>query len=164
VILGAYIPDIDLDFGTKYHRSFWTHGPFIPLFFATVYGLTPSAITLSLLGFFFMGYASHLLLDIFPSHSSIFKMIWSLFATYQTPGDIRSLPEWFERPWLIISGIYVVSLATLFFLEAWSLLPISFGYAWINTLIIGSILFGLGTIIYVRHRMKRIARELQSNK
>ena len=158
VILGAYMPDIDLDFGTKYHRSFWTHGPLIPLFFAIMYGLTPSWLTLSLLGFFFMGYASHLLLDIFPSNSSLFKMVWSLFATYQTPGDIRSIPEWFERPWLGGSGIYVIVLAILFFSSSWNLLTIGFTYVWFATIVIGIIWTGLGVSIYFKHNKKKKRR------
>lgn len=158
VILGAYLPDIDLDFGTKYHRSFWTHGPIIPFFFALVYGITPSTIVLNLFGFFFMGYASHLLLDIFPSGASLFKMVWTLFTTYQAPGDIRSIPEWFERPWLAGSGLYVIALSTIFFLEAWGQSPILFMYAWITAIVIGALWCAFGIVIYLKNYKKKRRR------
>ena len=138
VIFGAYFPDIDLDFGTRFHRSLLSHSHIVVMFIAAVYLTTPVPQVLEILGFFFLGYASHLLLDIFPSNASLFKMIWTVFTSYQTPGDLRGIPEWLERPWLVICGIIAATLGVLFLNEAWALSSINFFVYVIVTLIVGT--------------------------
>lgn len=145
VIFGAYFPDIDLDFGTRFHRNLITHSHIVVMFIAAVYLTTPVSQVLELLGFFFLGYASHLLLDIFPSNASLFKRIWTIFASYQTPGDLRGIPEWLERPWLVICGITAATIGVLFLNEAWALVSINFFVYVVVTLVFGTIwaIFGI---------------------
>ena len=112
-ILGAHFPDFDLDFGRKYHRSPITHSVIIPaLLFAYYMFHLPDDMTLSLMALFFLGYASHLFLDIFPANASIFRRISLIFSNY-VPGDIRGVPKKFERPLLIISGWLCVLFAVI---------------------------------------------------
>lgn len=153
VILGAYFPDIDLDFGSKFHRSFWTHGHFIPLFLQIVYLIRPDVVIIELFGFFFMGYASHLLLDIFPSHKALLKRFWSWFRYHQTPGDIRGIPERYERPWLITSGLYVAALSYLFLSVKWGIV-VRFLLLDIGLLIAGLVLAAGGISIYRKYRKR----------
>jgi len=121
VLIGAHFPDFDLDFGTRFHRSPLTHSFIIPslLFIAYFHG-TRDTTVLRLLSMFFMGYASHLFLDIFPAKASILARFLAPFKHY-TPGDIRLIPEKWEKPWLIISGL--ITLAFAFALLSLSLPP-----------------------------------------
>jgi len=114
VIVGAHFPDFDLDFGTRYHRSPLTHSFIIPLALAIFYLLQrPSPDVMRLLAFFFLGYSSHLFLDIFPAKASILARAIAPFKNY-TPGDIRGIPEKMEKPWLIGSGLLTLALAILY--------------------------------------------------
>jgi len=114
VIVGAHFPDFDLDFGARFHRSPITHSFFIPLALFLFYLFqAPSPDILRLLAIFFLGYASHLLLDILPSGASLFGRFTSIFQSY-TPGDVRGIPEGMEKGWLIGSGLLTLALAAVY--------------------------------------------------
>jgi len=162
VIFGAYFPDIDLDFGTRFHRNLFTHSHIVVMFIAAVYFTTPVPQVLELLGFFFLGYASHLLLDIFPSNASVFKRVWTIFASYQTPGDLRGIPEWLERPWLVICGIITASIGVLFLNEAWTLVPLNFFIFSLITLILGVIWAVFGILQTTKESKKKKHRRHKS--
>lgn len=153
VIFGSYFPDIDLDFGTKFHRSFITHSHFVPLFFQFVYLIKPDVVTIELFGFFFMGYSSHLLLDILPSSKSFFKQFWPWFLYHHTPGDIRGIPEKYERPWLVLTGLYVALLSALFLSIKWKILLAFFIFN-VLLFIVGLALAAFGLSIYTRYRKR----------
>jgi len=120
ILMGAAIPDFDNDFGTRYHRSFITHGPY--LFGALGIGYyflpVPSEISV-LIAFFMIGYSTHMFLDIFPSGKSFFVAVFSALAYASAPGDIRGIPERIERGWLFFSGILSAGFGVLFFIPSY---------------------------------------------
>ncbi len=120
ILMGAAIPDFDNDFGTRYHRSFITHGPY--LFGALGIGYyflpVPSEIS-ALIAFFMIGYSTHMLLDLFPSGKSFFVAVFSALAYASAPGDIRGIPERFERAWLFTSGVLSAGFGVLFLIPSY---------------------------------------------
>ncbi|MHA1917863.1 MAG: metal-dependent hydrolase [Candidatus Ranarchaeia archaeon] len=122
VIVGSMFPDFDWDLGTKYHRSTFTHSPIIPglIFFyylvSPVIGFPTYIWVYEVMSWFSVGYATHLLLDIFPSNSGLIGMIITSFNPSHTPGDLRGVPERMERPFLIFSGIICILISIAGFL------------------------------------------------
>lgn len=122
-VFGSIFPDLDLGFGAKYHRSPVTHSALVPtLFFIFYILIVPDPTTYRFLAVFFLGYASHLFLDIFPSNASIFKRAAGIFEEY-TPGDIRGVPEKYEKPLLIWSGAMCLVWAGIFLVMAEGIIP-----------------------------------------
>ncbi len=113
-ILGAHFPDFDLDFGRRFHRSPITHSALIPaILFAYHILYILDKTSLVLMALFFLGYASHLLLDIFPANASILKRFTYIFRNY-VPGDIRGIPKRYEKTFLVVSGVLCIVFAVVF--------------------------------------------------
>jgi len=105
VIIGSEIPDFDLDFGAKYHRSPITHSAIIPIVMFTYYYVTaPPEWVFEFIGWFCIGYASHLFGDLIPSKKDIVSAALTVLDPRGVPGDIRHIPERYEYIWLIASG------------------------------------------------------------
>ena len=113
-ILGAHFPDFDLDFGVRYHRSPITHSALIPtIIFLYYLYFRPEDLVLILLSVFFLGYSSHLILDIFPSKASLLKRISSIFKNY-VPGNVKGIPKRYEKKFLVVSGIICFLYASVY--------------------------------------------------
>jgi len=128
VIAASHAPDVDLDFGIKYHRSPITHSPLIPAVLFVFYFLTSFEFgVLFLLAAFFIGYSSHLFLDLIPPTGSAFGSRVSKWFEQRlkggAPGDLRGIPEKYERNWLKVSGIIVAIFFVLTILLAHQFLP-----------------------------------------
>jgi hypothetical protein len=121
-------PDLDLDFGIKYHRSPITHSPIIPAVVFVFYFISSFSFpVLFLVSSFFIGYGSHLFLDLIPPTGSAFGERVSKWFKQKleggAPGDIRGIPEKHERNWLKISGIIITIFFILTILRAIAFLP-----------------------------------------
>ena len=106
--LGGTLPDLDSWFSVKYHRDPFTHSVLLPSLFFIYFFLgldnSESGILFVCSGLL-IGYSSHLLFDVYPRGSSIFKVIKRTFSAEEgAPGDIRHLPEVFERGYLTLGG------------------------------------------------------------
>lgn len=115
-LFGAEFPDVDMIGGLKYHRSVITHGPFLmtPLFIYYALISVPRQIHI-LLGFTFLGYASHLLLDNIPARFAPLQWLWKAVKLDETPGEVNHIPSQFEELWLLASAGLLIIYAYLFF-------------------------------------------------
>ncbi|MFX1521224.1 MAG: hypothetical protein ACFFCD_15025 [Promethearchaeota archaeon] len=128
VIAASHFPDLDLDFGIKYHRSPITHSPIIPVAVMIFYFLSSFSFSvLFLVASFFIGYSSHLFLDLIPPTGSAFGSRVSKWFEQRlkggAPGDLRGIPEKYERNWLLVSGIIVAIFFVLTILLAHQFMP-----------------------------------------
>ena len=133
VILGSHFPDFDLDFGTRFHRSPYTHSPLIPgiIFVGYLFSAAPAWV-LEVMAWFIVGYATHLYFDTINSGSGLIGFIISAFKPHSSPGDIRSIDEPLEKPFLIVGGTLCLLMALTMrrlvrVISALPVLPISLG-------------------------------------
>ena len=127
-VAASHFPDLDLDFGIKYHRSPFTHSPIIPAAILIFYFISSFSFSvLFLVASFFIGYSSHLFLDLIPPTGSAFGSRVSKWFEQRmkggAPGDLRGIPEKYERNWLKISGIIIAIFFVLTILRAMAFLP-----------------------------------------
>ena len=133
VVLGSHFPDFDLDFGSRFHRSPYTHSPLIPgiIFMGYLFSSSPAWV-LEVMAWFIVGYSTHLYFDTIPSGKGLIGFIISAFQPQSSPGDIRGIDEPLEKPFLIVGGTLCLLMALFMMLLvrgviSFSFLPISFG-------------------------------------
>ena len=147
MILGALVPDWDIPLlGIARHRNLLFHSAILP-FFIVLMTLFNIAMTIAanltfqigvhleyyITALFLFGYASHLYLDIFPSHSSPLEIIWRAGdPDSKAPTGIRSfgpikISKNAARGWLVFNASILVILGMflmgLYFYNLLSLPP-----------------------------------------
>lgn len=115
-LFGAELPDIDMIAGLPFHRSIITHSPILmtPLFLYYLLIPAPRQIHI-LLGFTFIGYASHLLLDNIPAKLDPLQVIFTTINPKEAPGTVNHIPSQYEELWLITSASLLTIYAYVFF-------------------------------------------------
>ncbi|MHA1339756.1 MAG: metal-dependent hydrolase [Promethearchaeota archaeon] len=110
--MGASFPDLDLWISIKSHRNPFTHSAMLPslmfiYFFFIFNPKTIEAEIIFLFTGFFIGYASHLIFDLYKRGT---KFISALFYRESDvpPGDIRHVPSSLERFYLSFGGLTLI--------------------------------------------------------
>ncbi len=130
-IIGALVPDWDIILmGVGAHRNILFHSAIVPLLF-TIGGiydifihflndfpLVTTDVQYFLMGMFLIGYASHLLLDIFPSNKNIFDLIWRVLTPFDTAptgikGFGRNLTKLQAKSWLYTNASILILYALI---------------------------------------------------
>mgnify|MGYP005848399243 CR=1 FL=1 len=113
--IGASLPDLDAWVSIKSHRDPITHSSLLPsllfLYFFLMFSFhSEDAEFLFVFAGLILGYASHLLFDVFPLGSSIKEVMKIMFSKEKgAPGDIRHLPEKLERGYLTYCGFLLIA-------------------------------------------------------
>lgn len=121
--IGASLPDLDAWVSIKSHRDPITHSGLLPsllfLYFFLMFSFNSGdAEFLFVFAGLILGYASHLLFDVFPLGSSIKEVMKIMFSKEKgAPGDIRHLPEKFERGYLTYGGFVLIAEIVLLILR-----------------------------------------------
>ncbi|MEM2141874.1 MAG: hypothetical protein QXS20_02900 [Candidatus Thorarchaeota archaeon] len=144
VLIGALLPDWDIPFlGLERHRNIVFHSFLLPLVIVTptllrlVYMVVTSTLgqletfvaptELYIMAFFFIGYASHLLLDIYPSNANPWELLWRVLSPLDSaPTGLKPLgpfkvPKRHAKSWLQAN-------ASLLLLIGFSLLGLYYYY------------------------------------
>ena len=129
-ITGALVPDWDIPLlGISRHRNLVFHSAILPVLITMMTMLNVAVTIVSTMSFrvgagveyymaalFLMGYASHLYLDIFPSHSSPLEILWRAHdPNSSAPTGIKSLgpiriSKKAARGWLVTNATILVLL------------------------------------------------------
>ncbi len=102
-IIGGLVPDWDIILmGVGAHRNILFHSAIVPLIFTAggIYDivshflaglpLVTTDVQYFLMAMFLIGYASHLMLDIYPSNKNIFDLIWRVISPFdEAPTGIK---------------------------------------------------------------------------
>ncbi len=121
--IGASLPDLDAWVSIKSHRDPITHSGLLPsllfMYFFLMFSYhAGDAEFLFVFAGLILGYASHLLFDVFPLGSSIKEVMKIMFSREKgAPGDIRHLPEKFERGYLTYGGFLLIAEIVLLILK-----------------------------------------------
>lgn len=128
--IGGFFPDFDSDWHPFLgHRSFLTHSIVAPLLIVAFFSI-PSwflgwwvpILDRNVIATFLIAVAGHLILDLFPSSTSIInrwlenplKAVEYIEKGKKTvPGNITRVPKKYERPWLIVHAIVLIIVAIL---------------------------------------------------
>ena len=133
-LAGGAAPDWDFDLGIQYHRNSITHSAILPtIFYMTFFfGLSPDPnllavgpVSMFISAMFLLGYASHLFLDLFPQRSDLLKIVDDMIKE-KAPGDIRDIPEKYERFWLFLGGSLNMAFAALLLARGSSIVGLDF--------------------------------------
>ncbi|MHA1898098.1 MAG: hypothetical protein ACTSU2_11955 [Promethearchaeota archaeon] len=117
--VGAAFPDLDLWISMGSHRSPITHSAFLPsiivFYFLFFFDPTPTdAETFFIFTGFIVGYASHLIFDLYKKGTLFVSAIKkTLMGEDYVPGDIRKLPSSLERFYLVYAGSFLIGLLVL---------------------------------------------------
>jgi len=113
VQLGAQVPDYDIIWNKVLpHRNILTHSIFLPslVCIPIAFITTETMAYLPLYGFFIIGYASHLLLDLRPKKwhgTSCIRFYWLKGERHRTMGKYQSMF------WILINGTILMTFGIL---------------------------------------------------